>query len=149
MTSQSISFLPRFSLRGVPIFDNANGTYAIAMFFPTEGDGQPLVTSPVIVFMVWKNLEIYESFQAAHTPVDFLSCFSKLNFVKDFTTKNTKKIRSASDDHHFSSNFKYTFFLPLKWSSLFGINRLIRTQNFQKKAKSVLKCQCLLTKFCF
>ena len=41
------------------------------MFFPTEGDGQPLVTSPVIVFMVWKNLEIYASFQAAHTPVVF------------------------------------------------------------------------------
>ena len=114
MTSQSISFLPRLSLRGVPIFDNANGTYAIAMFFPTDGDGQPLVTSPVIVYLwcekIWKSM----SFHAAHTPVDFLSCFSKLNFVKDFTTKNTKKIRSASDDHHFSSNFKYTFFLRLK-----------------------------------
>ena len=105
------------------------------MFFPTDGDGQPLVTSPVIVYLwcekIWKSM----SFHAAHTPVDFLSCFSKLNFVKDFTTKNTKKIRSASDDHHFSSNFKYTFFLRLKWSSLFGINRLIRTQNFQKKLR--------------
>jgi hypothetical protein len=43
-----LHFCPRISTyKIVPTAENAGGTYASAIFFPSVGDGEPLVTTPM------------------------------------------------------------------------------------------------------